>query len=82
MYAYRASKAAVNSIMKSMAINLAPRGIIAVAIHPGFVRTKMSGPMAEIEPEDSAVGMIRVIDGLKAEQAGKVIAWNGEILPW
>ncbi len=82
MYGYRASKAGVNSIMKSMAIDLAGRGIIATAIHPGFVRTDMSGPQAYIEPKESAAGIIQVIERLTAEQSGKLIAWNGEELPW
>ncbi len=82
LYAYRASKAAVNAMMKSMAVDLAPRGIIAIALHPGFVRTDMSGPMAEIEAVDSAAGMIRVIDDVTLEDSGKVLAWDGSELPW
>lgn len=82
LYAYRASKAAVNAMMKSMAIDLAARGIIAIALHPGFVRTDMSGPMADIEAADSAAGMIRVIDDVTLEDSGKVLAWDGSELPW
>jgi len=82
LYAYRASKAAVNAIMKSMAIDLSPRGITAIALHPGYVRTDMSGPMAEIDPADSAAGMIRVIDDLTLEDSGKILAWDGSELPW
>ncbi len=81
-YCYRASKAGVNAIMKSMAIDLAGRNIIAVAIHPGFVKTDMGGPNAHIEPHESAAGIIRVIEKLTPEQAGKLIAWNGEDMPW
>jgi NAD(P)-dependent dehydrogenase (short-subunit alcohol dehydrogenase family) len=82
MYAYRASKAGVNAIMTSMAVNLASRGITAIAMHPGFVRTEMGGAMAEIEPEESAEGMIRVIDGLTTQDSGKFLGWDGNILPW
>jgi NAD(P)-dependent dehydrogenase (short-subunit alcohol dehydrogenase family) len=82
LYAYRASKAAVNAIVKSMAIDLAPRGIIAVAMHPGFVRTDMSGSAAEIDPRESAEGMVEVIDRLEAGDTGKVLAWDGSVLPW
>jgi len=82
LYAYRASKAAVNAMMKSMAIDLAARGIIAIALHPGFVRTDMSGPMADIEAADSAAGMIRVIDDVTLGDSGKVLAWDGSELPW
>ncbi len=82
LYAYRSSKAAVNAIMKSMAIDLASRGIITIALHPGFVRTDMSGPQAEIEAADSVAGMIRVIDDLTFEDTGKFLAWDGKVLPW
>lgn len=82
MYGYRASKAGVNAIMKSMAIDLAGRNIIATAIHPGFVRTDMSGPAAYIDADESAAGIIQVIDKLTPESAGKFWAWNGEFLPW
>lgn len=81
-YAYRASKAAVNSIMKSLSLNLAPRGIIAVALHPGFVSSDMAGPAGEITPQQSAAGLVKVIDGLEPEQSGRLIAWDGSVLPW
>jgi len=81
-YAYRASKAAVNSIMKSLSVNLAPRGIIAVPLHPGFVSSDMSGSMGEITPQQSAAGMFKVIDDLAPEQSGQLIAWDGSVLPW
>ena len=82
IYGYRASKAAVNAIMKSMAIDLASRGIIAIALHPGFVQTDMGGKGAEISPAESAEGMFSVIDGLTPADSGKVFAWNGDHLPW
>jgi NAD(P)-dependent dehydrogenase (short-subunit alcohol dehydrogenase family) len=68
--------------MKSMAIDLAGRNIIAAAIHPGFVKTDMSGPQAYIEPQESAAGIIDVIEKLTAEDAGKLLAWNGDDMPW
>ena len=82
IYAYRASKAAVNAIMKSMAIDLGQKGIIAASLHPGFVQTDMSGPNAAIKPEDSVSGMIAVLDSLTEDQAGALIGWNGEVMPW
>ncbi|MEE4185712.1 MAG: SDR family oxidoreductase, partial [Gammaproteobacteria bacterium] len=61
MYAYRTSKAAVNMMMHSMGIDLGKQGVTAVAMHPGWVRTDMGGPGAEIEAEESVAGVIRVI---------------------
>jgi NAD(P)-dependent dehydrogenase (short-subunit alcohol dehydrogenase family) len=82
LYAYRASKAALNAISKSLAIDLAGRGIIAVALSPGWVRTDMGGSGAELDVETSVRGMRNVIDGLKAEDSGKFLSWDGSELPW
>lgn len=82
MYAYRTSKAAVNMLMHAMASDLAPRGIIAVAVHPGWAQTDMGGPGAEVNPVDSVAGLINVIDGLTPESVGRVYAYDGEVLPY
>ncbi len=82
LYAYRASKAAVNSIMKSMGIDLKQRGLIAIALHPGWVRTDMGGAAADIDVTASVSGMRRVIDGLTIADAGRFIAYDGSELPY
>ena len=82
LYAYRASKAGVNAIMKSMAIDLEPHGIIAAALHPGWVRTDMGGAGADLDIETSVQGMKQVIEGLTPDQSGSLLAWNGNELPW
>jgi len=82
MYAYRTSKAAVNMLMHSMAADLAPQGIIAVAVHPGWAQTDMGGPAAEVDPADSISGLIELIDGLTLDSVGKVYAYDGEVLPY
>jgi NAD(P)-dependent dehydrogenase (short-subunit alcohol dehydrogenase family) len=82
LYAYRASKAGVNAITKSMAIDLAERNIIAVALHPGWVRTDMGGSRAPVDVETSVDGMKRVVENLRPEDSGKVLAYDGSELPW
>lgn len=82
VYAYRASKAAVNSIMKSMGTNLGTRGIIAVAMHPGWVKTEMGGADADLTPEESVAGMRRVLGALKLSDSGRFIAWDGKEMPY
>ena len=82
LYAYRASKAGVNAIMKSMAIDLAERGVIAIALHPGWVRTDMGGPEAPLDVETSIRGMRSVIDGLRLQDSGEFLSWDGSKLPW
>lgn len=83
LYAYRASKAAVNAMMRSMSIDLAAaHGIAATALHPGWVRTDMGGPRADIDAVTSVRGMRRVIDELTPENAGKFWMYDGSKLPW
>ncbi len=82
MYAYRTSKAAVNMLMHSMGHDLAARGILAIAMHPGWARTDMGGAAAEIDPEESVSGMMQVIAGLTAAQVGQLNAYDGSVLPY
>jgi len=82
MVGYRSTKAAVNAVMRTLSIDLAARGIIAVPMHPGWVRTDMGGPRAPIDVQTSVAGMIRVIAGLTKAQSGKFLSYMGETLPW
>jgi NAD(P)-dependent dehydrogenase (short-subunit alcohol dehydrogenase family) len=82
MYAYCASKAAVNKVMKMASVELGKEGITVALVHPGWVRTDMGGPGAEISVEESAAGIIAVIDALTPDRNGNFYKWNGEIHPW
>jgi len=82
LYAYRTSKAAVNMLMHSMGIDLKKRGILAVAVHPGWARTEMGGSNAEIEAEEGVAGVIRVIAGLSEDSLGKMWSYNGTVMPY
>jgi len=82
LYAYRASKAGVNAIMKSMAIDLLERGIISIAQHPGWVRTDMGGSDADLDIQTSVNGMKNVIENLTLEDSGKFISHDGSEMPW
>jgi NAD(P)-dependent dehydrogenase (short-subunit alcohol dehydrogenase family) len=81
-YAYRLSKTGVNMMMRAMAQDLRPLGIIAVPLHPGWVRTPMGGPAAAISPASSAAGMVRVLAGLDLSKSGRFWAWDGSEVPW
>jgi NAD(P)-dependent dehydrogenase (short-subunit alcohol dehydrogenase family) len=81
-YVYRSSKAAVNAVVKSASIDLAPRGIDVVALHPGWVRTDMGGPDAEITTTESAQGLIRNMAGLGETDRGRFIDIDGTTIPW
>ena len=81
-YAYRSSKAAVNMVVKSLSIDLAPRGITCVVINPGWVRTDMGGPGGKISPAESIAGMKRVIAKLRPADSGKFFNYDGGSYPW
>ncbi len=81
-YAYCTSKAALNKFMKMAAIQLAEENIAVCVIHPGWVRTDMGGPKADISPEESAEGIVNVIAGLNADNSGSFWKWDGEVHAW
>lgn len=81
-YLYRSSKAAVNMVVKSLSLDLAPRGIRAVVLHPGWVLTDMGGPNALITPEKSIAGMRQVLDRLTDEDSGHFISFDGTEVAW
>jgi NAD(P)-dependent dehydrogenase (short-subunit alcohol dehydrogenase family) len=82
LYPYRISKAGVNMMMKAMSVDLAARGVIAIPMHPGWVRTDMGGPNADIDVETSTGGMVKVVLELKASDSGRYLAYDGSELPW
>jgi NAD(P)-dependent dehydrogenase (short-subunit alcohol dehydrogenase family) len=80
-YGYRMSKAAVNAAFVSLARDLAPRGVAVGIFHPGMVATEMTGGNG-IAPAEAAAGLIRRIDALDLQSAGKFFHQNGDPLPW
>lgn len=81
-FAYRSSKAAANKVMQVMALELKARGMIVCPMHPGWVRTDMGGPAAAISVEESALGLLEVIDRLGLEDSGRFWTWDGVEHPW
>ena len=81
-YLYRSSKAAVNMVVKSLAIDLKPLGITAVVFHPGWVKTGMGGPNALISAEQSVSGMRQVIGRLTMAESGRFFGYDGQEIPW
>jgi NAD(P)-dependent dehydrogenase (short-subunit alcohol dehydrogenase family) len=81
-YGYRMSKAALNAAGVSLARDLGPRGIAVVMLHPGSVRTGMTGGRGMLEPDESVRGLLQRIDELRLETTGRFVHQNGEVLPW
>lgn len=81
-YGYRMSKAAVNIAGVSLARDLHGRGIAVALLHPGFVRTGMTGGRGYIDASEAASGLLARIDELTLEASGSFWHGNGEVLPW
>jgi NAD(P)-dependent dehydrogenase (short-subunit alcohol dehydrogenase family) len=79
---YRSSKAAVNMVVKTLAVDLQRIGITSVIFHPGWVKTDMGGPNALITPAESVAGMRKIINGLIPADSGKFLAYDGQTVPW
>uniref|UniRef100_A0A1L8DCQ3 Putative short-chain dehydrogenase n=1 Tax=Nyssomyia neivai TaxID=330878 RepID=A0A1L8DCQ3_9DIPT len=82
LYAYRMSKAALNMATKSMSVDMQGDNIMAVCLHPGWVRTDMGGSKAPLDAETSSSGMLDVIRGLTVEHNGRFFQYDGKELSW
>lgn len=82
LYGYRMSKAALNMAAVSLARDLAPKGILVAVVHPGFIRTEMTGGNGNDDPPVAAKGLIGLVDQLTPERSGRFFHANGEELPW
>ncbi len=80
--AYRASKAALNSFTKTLAVDMNGDGTIFVMLHPGYVKTDMNGGEGRITAAESAAGLYAVITGLGEVDDGKFLNYDGEPMPW
>jgi NAD(P)-dependent dehydrogenase (short-subunit alcohol dehydrogenase family) len=81
-YGYRMSKAALNAAGVSLAHDLKPRGVSVIILHPGSVRTELTGGQGMIQANESARGLLQRIDELRLETTGRFLHQNGEVLPW
>ena len=87
-YSYRASKAALNMLIKTASIEMSRTNPLAVlaALHPGTVNSALSAPFRGAEigrpPATAAAELLEVMDGLLPEQTGDFWAYDGKRLPW
>lgn len=79
---YRTSKAALNMITKSLSIDLAKDGILAVALHPGWVQTDLGGKNAPITTAESVSSMLKLIGSLDESKSGSFLNHDGTTIPW
>jgi NAD(P)-dependent dehydrogenase (short-subunit alcohol dehydrogenase family) len=81
-YAYRASKAAVNSVMHGLSKDWAKDGIAVGIYHPGWVKTDMGGASAPVTPEESVKGLRAQIARLSASNSGAYLDYTGKEIAW
>jgi len=79
---YRASKTALNSFNRSLSLEFADQGYIFVVLHPGWVRTDMTSERATYSPEESAMGLFKVVSNLKKSDNGKFYDLHGKLISW
>jgi NAD(P)-dependent dehydrogenase (short-subunit alcohol dehydrogenase family) len=81
-YEYRLSKTTLNMIARNVANDLQPRGVVTVALHPGWVRTRMGGQGAPVSVEDAVAGQQKLFDMLGSAHNGRFFNYDGAELPW
>ncbi|RLW01344.1 hypothetical protein DV515_00008151 [Chloebia gouldiae] len=82
MYPYRASKAAQNMVTRCLAAELQDKGILCMAIHPGWVKTDMGKEEAPLTVEQSVRGILTVLASISQDTSGAFLDWEGNSLPW
>ena len=81
-YGYRMSKAAANAAGKSLAIDLKSQGIAVGILHPGYVRTDVTGHIGLMDADESVIGLIERMDNLNLTNTGSFWHTNGDLLSW
>lgn len=79
---YGESKATLNDRLCALAPSWGRAGVIAIVMHPGWVRTDMGGRYASLTVEESVTGMRRVIARLTPADHGRFWTWEGREHPW
>lgn len=81
-YGYRMSKAALNIAARSLSLDLSGKKILVGLLHPGFVRTEMTGNQGTLSPAEAAKSLMTQIEKLDPTTSGKFLHSNGSELPW
>jgi NAD(P)-dependent dehydrogenase (short-subunit alcohol dehydrogenase family) len=81
-FCYRSSKTALNMLTKCMSFDLKAKGIVTVLMHPGWVRTDMGGPNGLLSTDESANGILNVLENIGEDDNGKFLQFDGQQIAW
>lgn len=81
-YAYRASKATLNALWRSLSFEWRPLGIVCILLRPGKVRTRMTGFTGDLSPAQSVTGMRQVIANATLAESGRFFGYDAAEVPW
>lgn len=81
-YYYRSSKAALNAITKNLSIDLKPKNITVISLHPGLVQTDMGGQDAPLKPDQSVKWIMQTINNINLKDSGSFFNYDGSKLTW
>lgn len=81
-YGYRASKAALNAVGKSLSVDLKDKGVVVLVLHPGWVKTRMGGDNGLLTVPECVDGQLDLIARANAAMSGRFFHVNGQDLPW
>jgi NAD(P)-dependent dehydrogenase (short-subunit alcohol dehydrogenase family) len=79
---YGESKAKLNDEFRRRTPEWASRAVVAIVLHPGWVRTDMGGPSATLSVEESVTGIVAVVAALIPADHGRFLTWDGREHPW
>ncbi|HEV7817313.1 MAG TPA: SDR family oxidoreductase [Janthinobacterium sp.] len=79
---YRASKAALNSVLIDTSLQFGPQGVTCIALHPGWVRTDMGGEGADLTPQESAAGIRNTLARLPPSAKAVYLNYDGQAIGW
>ncbi|KAG7399720.1 hypothetical protein PHYBOEH_008054 [Phytophthora boehmeriae] len=82
LYGYRASKSGLNMVNACLAADLKGDKILTLVLHPGYVKTRMTGDTGDVSAENSVAGMTKIIKELTPEDSGKFFNYSGDNVPW
>ncbi len=69
-------------VTRCLSLDLADSNIFVTSLHPGYVQTDLGGPGAWINTQQSVEGMMKIMANATQKDGGKMITYEGEVLPW